>query len=392
MSKNIVLCCDGTGNDFHDPDTDSNVIKLYKVIAKVPNQVTYYHPGVGTMGAPNAPGWIGKQWSRLKGLAFGAGLMGMVADAYRFIMNEYQDGDRIFIFGFSRGAYAARALASVLHVFGLLHRGNENLVPYLLSLYARRTKEAKRRKPTFTAEADFKFSFASSVDVHFCGLWDTVSSYGWVYSPIDLPFAGQNPIIRTGRHAVSIDERRCCFQANLWGDCLPGQTIRQVWFVGVHSDVGGSYVEKEAGLSKITLDWMLFEARQHGLLMDENAVKLVLGGTKPVPEPFMPDYVEPSYKTPPHESLRKAWWILEYLPRRDPNKKEASLCLPRGKWRRQIPPGSLIHESVTLGESGRSFKDCRAEKWIPYLAARETQQSFADKGTVQPDGIAVARL
>jgi uncharacterized protein (DUF2235 family) len=254
VSKNIVICCDGTGNDFDDPCTDSNVIKLCKVLTKDSGQVAYYHPGVGTMGAPNARGWIDKEWSRLKGLAFGASLMEIVADAYEFLMKEYAPGDKIFLFGFSRGAYTARALGSVLQVFGLPRHGNEDLIPYVLRLYAKRTKEAKRRKPTFAAKDDFKYSFSRSVGIHFCEVWDAVSSYGWIYSPVDLPFAGQNPIIRTGRHAVSMDERRCCFQANLWGEALPGQDIRQVWFSGVHSDVGGSYPEPTAGLSKIALE------------------------------------------------------------------------------------------------------------------------------------------
>ena len=190
------------------------------------------------MGAPNARGRIEKEWTRAKGLAFGSGLLDNVADAYRYLMNKFEKNDRIFLFGFSRGAYTARAIASLLHVFGLLEGGNEGLIPYILRLYAKRTKETKRSAPTFTTEDNFKYAFSREVDVHFCGLWDTVSSYGWITSPIDLPFAGQNPIIRASRHAISIHEHRCCFQANLWGSALPDQDIRQVWFSGFHSDVG----------------------------------------------------------------------------------------------------------------------------------------------------------
>jgi uncharacterized protein (DUF2235 family) len=380
MSRNIVVCCDGTGNDFDDPNTDSNVIKLYKMLAQNREQAVFYHPGVGTMGAPTARGRIEKQWSRLKGLAFGAGLMDLVADAYRFLMEQYASGDNIFIFGFSRGAYAARAIASVLHVFGLLRQGNENLIPYILRLYTKRTKEAKRRQPTFDTENNFKYSFSRPVEIHFCGIWDTVSSYGWLYSPIDLPFAGQNPIIRTGRHAISIDERRCCFQANLWGEALPGQNMRQVWFTGAHSDVGGSYLECEAGLSKIALEWMLVEAQQYGLLIDGERAKLVLGYTKPVPERFIPDYVKPDNETPKHESLCGPWWILEYLLRRDPNSLGGGLCLPRGKWRRQIPQGSLIHQSVITGKYGRPLPPFGLiEKWQHYCAAATDDKQLQDR-------------
>src|SRR5580658_8284169 len=124
MSKNIVVCCDGTGNDFDDPTTDSNVVKLYQTLLINDAQIAYYHPGVGTMGSPQARGWFENHWTRLLGMAFGAGLLGNVADAYRYLMNNYEPGDQVFIFGFSRGAYTARALAGVLFVFGLLHRSN----------------------------------------------------------------------------------------------------------------------------------------------------------------------------------------------------------------------------------------------------------------------------
>lgn len=127
MPKNIVICCDGTGNEVGD--TNSNVVKLYGALIINNEQVGYYHPGVGTMGAPNAITRVGKQWTGLKGLAFGYGLMGNVGDAYKFLMNTYAEGDRIFLFGFSRGAYTVRAVAGVLHMFGLLCPGNEDRSP-----------------------------------------------------------------------------------------------------------------------------------------------------------------------------------------------------------------------------------------------------------------------
>lgn len=101
MAKNIVLCCDGTGNEFGDQN--SNVVKLYSTLLLNHEQAAYYHPGVGTMGSPQARGRLERTWTRLKGLAFGAGLIENVADAYRYLMNTYADGDRIFLFGFSGG-------------------------------------------------------------------------------------------------------------------------------------------------------------------------------------------------------------------------------------------------------------------------------------------------
>ncbi len=370
MPKNIVICCDGTGNSFDHPENDSNVVKLYNTLDIGPTQIAYYHPGVGTMGAPTARTRLEKEWTRAKGLGFGSGLLDNVADAYRYLMDKFEAGDQLFLFGFSRGAYTARAIGSLLHVFGLLEGGNEGLIPYILRLYAQRTKEAKQTTPTFSTEDNFKYSFSREVDVYFCGLWDTVSSYGWINSPIDLPFAGQNPIIRIGRHAISIHEHRCCFQANLWGPALPNQDIRQVWFSGVHADVGGSYDEKEAGLSKVTLEWMLVEAQGAGLKLDPNRANIVLGRL-PVPAPFLPPYVQPDAKATLHESLVKAWWLLEYFPRHDPRHEDRTWCFPQGKWIRKIPEGALIHQSVLDGgyATNRLPQQYLTEPWKPFPPA-----------------------
>jgi uncharacterized protein (DUF2235 family) len=113
--KRIVICCDGTGNSFDDLETESNVAKLYSGLTINSSQIAYYHPGVGTMGSPMSVDWLDKQWTRAKGLAFGAGLLANVGDAYRYLMDNYEDGDEIFLFGFSRGAFTARALGSLLH-------------------------------------------------------------------------------------------------------------------------------------------------------------------------------------------------------------------------------------------------------------------------------------
>src|SRR5689334_18988492 len=108
MPKSIVICSDGTGNEFGDHNC--NVVKLYgTLIIDSKQQFGYYHPGVGTMGAPTASDRVSKAWSIVMGLAFGTGLLANVGDAYRFLMNVYEDSDRVFLFGFSRGAYTARA-------------------------------------------------------------------------------------------------------------------------------------------------------------------------------------------------------------------------------------------------------------------------------------------
>jgi uncharacterized protein (DUF2235 family) len=380
MSKNIVLCCDGTGNGFDNPENDSNVVKLYNTLAIGPTQIAYYHPGVGTLGAPTARNRLEKEWSRVKGLGFGSGLLDNCADAYRYLMNKYEEGDRIFLFGFSRGAYTARAIGGLLHVFGLLEAGNDGLIPYILRLYSKITKEARRGTPTFKAEDNFKYAFSREVNVHFCGLWDTVSSYGWINSPIELPFAGQNPVIATGRHAISIHEHRCCFQSNLWGEPLAHQDIRQVWFSGVHSDVGGSYVESQAGLSKIAFEWMLVEAWIAKLEIDDERAEVVLGRIAP-PEDFLPRYVRPNASDTIHESLVKAWWLLEYFPRHDPRTHGATWQFPRGKWYRQIPEKSLIHKSVLDGGYGTDLlpKEHSIEPWIEFRSKKRSEIQERDE-------------
>jgi len=340
MPKNIVICCDGTGNEFGDHN--SNVVKLYSsLIVDGKQQVGYYHPGVGTMGAPTASNRISKLWSMAMGLAFGAGLLANVSDAYRYLMNVFEDGDRVYLFGFSRGAFTARALAGVLHMFGLLCPGNEGLIPYVIRIFARRTRKAKGMTHTFAVAEGFKATFCRPCPVHFVGVWDTVSSVGWVWDPLKLPYTAQNPDMANGRHAISIDERRCYFRNNLWGPSLPGQNIKQVWFAGVHSDVGGSYAYAECGLSQITLEWMLCEAISLGLLVDTGRANSALGRVRP-PPPIAPD---PRGQT--HNSLTVWWWTLEFLPHSyyDPLLKRARWRIPLGA-RRVIPDGSMVHSTV----------------------------------------------
>ncbi len=206
MAKSIVVCCDGTGNQFGK--NNSNVLKLYSTLVIRPGvQTAYYHPGVGTMGARNALSTVGKLWTRVRGLAFGYGLSDNIADAYQFLMSEFEDKDKVYLFGFSRGAYTVRALCGMLHMFGLLRPGNEGMIPYAMRLFKR------RKDDKFELGAKFKKTFSRECKPHFLGVWDTVSSVGWVLDPIGLkpgalPYTAQFSDIPIVRHAVSIDERR----------------------------------------------------------------------------------------------------------------------------------------------------------------------------------------
>jgi hypothetical protein len=234
-----------------------------------------------------------------------------------------------------------RALGGILHMFGLLHPGNNGLIPYIIRLYARTSRKARGMKHTFDVARGFEETFCRDCAVHFVGVWDTVSSVGWIWDPVWLPFTGQNPAIVNARQAISIDERRCYFRDKPWGAALPGQNMKQVWFAGVHSDVGGSYPDLQSGLSQIALEWMLCEAASFGLLVDAEKVRMVLGRIPP-PPPVAPD---PAAKA--HNSLTWKWWILEILPHSyyDQAARRKKWRIPLGA-RREIPDGSVLHESV----------------------------------------------
>jgi uncharacterized protein (DUF2235 family) len=334
MAKNIVICCDGTGNEFGAEN--SNVVKLYRMLKHDSSQVTYYHPGVGTMGARSALSRIGKAWTKLIGKAFGYGLSENIADAYQFLMRNYEPGDRIYVFGFSRGAYTARALCGMLYILGLITPGNEGQIPYAIRLI-------KRRKINFDVAEDFKRTFSIDCPVHFIGVWDTVSSVGWVYNAVRFPFTAKNPGLNIVRHAVSIDERRAFFRQNLFVQAKPQQDIQEVWFPGVHSDVGGSYPEDKSQLSKGALKWMVCEAERALLLLHADIRAEVLGGKAP--------YVKPDAATKNiHESLLWYWWPAEFWPKfkrkQVGDKWKTRIRLNLGRRRRPIQEGSLVHVSV----------------------------------------------
>jgi hypothetical protein len=370
--KKIVICCDGTGNDFAAPNSDpnnksagqnSNVVKLYTALQIDNDQVAYYHPGVGTMGAPTATHRWSRWWSQFKGVAFGAGFRDNVLDAYRYLMEVYNDNgghgneDEVYIFGFSRGAYTARALAGFLHGYGLLCKGNDGHIAYAWRMYV--AQHDDRDHSEVQPDASFKETFShKGFKIHFMGVWDTVSSVGWISTPLRLFNLAQNDTIMRGRHAVSIDEHRCFFQDNLWGDPLEGQDLLQVWFAGVHSDIGGSYPQPESGLSDITLRWMLAEVgllpddagnypQGPGILLNKPHLDLVLGTLPDSLEDLDLLYVPPTSSTL-HNSMAPKWWLLEAIPHIYYNKDdgEEQHRVPLGLRRRQLPAGSVVHESV----------------------------------------------
>ena len=331
MPKKIVLCLDGTSNKYAAANT--NVVKLYAMLDRTrPDQLSYYQPGIGTIPPPGVWGKF-KQWfiTRLD-LAFAWLLSNHVSDAYRFLMRYYQDGDLIFIFGFSRGAYTARVLAGMLHKVGLLTQGNEELIPFAWDMF-------KRRDPEL---ADgFKKTFSRPVQIHFLGLWDTVSSVGWVpWASRHFQFTENNPDVDIVRHAVALDERRVYFVQNLWG-IVPAD-LEQVWFAGVHCDVGGGYPEDKSGLSAIALQWMVGKAEAAGLIFDPAMKAEVL------PSRSTARYAAPNAEGEKNESLTGLWWIVEYLPKRykDPANNFAPRWMLHAGRPRHVNPKAKVYKSV----------------------------------------------
>jgi len=286
-------------------------------------------------------------------MAVGYGLENDIRDAYAFLTQAYEPGDRIYLFGFSRGAFTVRAVASLIHWYGLIRKDNNPLIPYAIRMLMG-IQKAQGSSVAVSNYFDLAKQFSETMacakpSIHFVGVWDTVSSVGWVDNPLHLPGEANNPDIEIGRHAVSIDERRAFFRSHLWvpptDPAKPRgpQDVKQVWFPGVHCDVGGGYQEEESGISKYALKWMIDEGKAAGLLIDPSKESDVLGITPgSTYAPARPDAKK-------HRSLAGLWNIAEFIPKRHWNSVkqcwEHRMNLYR---RRQIPPASLVHESAYL--------------------------------------------
>jgi uncharacterized protein (DUF2235 family) len=402
VAKNIVICCDGTGNEIGT--TISNVLKLFRILETNERQRVYYNPGVGTIGQQNA-------WQRFRqkargvfGLATGQGLDDDVLSAYRFLCSCYEEGDRVWLFGFSRGAYTVRVLAAFTHMMGLLPRDQLNLAGYAFSVYKRSSAASRkeqmrsdaqppstpretsggdgddgdddeRRSPALEAAWHFsRVAGGKPVRFAFLGVWDTVAS---VIVPRDdtllpdlqtLRFTRTNPTIPTVRHAMALDERRRMFRLNRWIEPQPfrpdpfrkssevPQDIRQVWFAGVHADIGGGYPETESALSKYPLAWMIEEAAAKGLLVNRAMINhLVLGKPR---KGSRHTYVSPDFTGPIHNSMTLGWKLLEYLPKKAKwHEWPARRILLGWYWPcaepRPVPENALIHWSAIARRDAR---------------------------------------
>ncbi|MEA2344289.1 MAG: hypothetical protein QOF63_2458 [Thermoanaerobaculia bacterium] len=282
MPSSIVICCDGTWNSADQEKKKvkvngeeveeicvTNVLKiacrLCKRTKNGEHQIVYYDQGVGT----------GNLADRIGGGAFGDGLTANINDTYRFLIANYEPGDRIYIFGFSRGAYTARSIAGMIRRCGILRRDAVRQYPEARALYASGTPA--------TDPIAVKFREANAIEpetpIQCIGVWDTVGALGIPLrafgsanqKKFQFMDTGLSHVVKFAFHALAVDEHRHPFLPTLW-ETKPDidQTVQQVWFAGAHSDVGGGYPEQ--GLSDLALDWMMDAAKTAGLEVDAGVV------------------------------------------------------------------------------------------------------------------------
>ena len=305
--KRIAIFADGTWNS-PEKGGATNVLRMTRAVqpeAGGVEQVAFYDWGVGT------------DRKKLTGGISGVGIDKNIMDCYRFIVHNYDAGDQLFFFGFSRGAYTVRSLAGFIRNCGLLRRPHAHRIGEAFKLYRKRTKASGPNESEAKAFRR-RYAVADITPIEFVGAWDTVGSLG-----IPVPFWGTlndrkflfhdtepSKIVQHARHAVSIDENREDFKPVLWS-AKPSIDLQQVWFAGVHSDVGGGY--KNHGLSDCASHWMVQEAASFGLQFESHFLDTI----KPKPSSKMHnerngiylarDSIVREISGPVHSSVKERW-------------------------------------------------------------------------------------
>jgi len=301
--KRLIFCFDGSWNRLSGP-IPTNVVLTAESITPVAQdgvtQIIHYDPGVGT-----------GEDDKWKGGLFGEGLIDKIADGYTFLAFNYEPGDEVFVFGFSRGAFTARAFVGLIRQVGIVQRKHASKISDAIDLY-------KARKPGESHDAvqylNFRASYspqlcidqdedawrvqncpgyatgsASVLRIKYVGVWDTVAAVGMPSDLFIAPFANRHeqyfdsdlsPLVVSARHAVAIDEQRTTFIPTLWPNFrelnaslgfhngAADAPYQQKWFPGHHGSVGGGYVDR--GLSDGALVWILDGALRMGLVVDRD--------------------------------------------------------------------------------------------------------------------------
>jgi len=282
--RKLIICCDGTWNERDTPGAITNVAKMARAIRPIDDQgisqLVYYHPGVGT----------GNRLDRMLGGGLGVGLSANVQSAYSFLVDNFEYGDFLYFFGFSRGAFTARSLAGLVSLVGLLQKKDMEHFPNVYEIYRSRD----HRKILLSGASDIEIMAAAAklfpegagngqnekllaaisnarpTAIFFVGVWDTVGSLGapapfnWIAgSRFNFHNTDLSENVIFAYHAVAIDEERASFRPTLWTRRVRTEkdrprVLEQVWFAGCHSNVGGGY--EDCGLSDITFLWMASKA------------------------------------------------------------------------------------------------------------------------------------
>ncbi len=289
--KRLIVCCEGTWQRLDSPDA-SNVLKMTQSIQATDDcgiqQIVFYDQGIGTEG---------DLIEQLGGGAFGWGIDQKIKAAYRFLCLNYHEGDEIYLFGFSRGAYTVRCLSGLIYCAGLLKRQYIHKAPQAYELYRDRHSTTK---PSGEIAIAFRQNYGEHVPIHALCCWDTVGSLGIPdlipHFPLDNLINRKyeffdtqiNRLVQNAFHAVAIDEVRKSFSVTPM-DRSDGATthIEQLWFVGDHGCIGGGSAATY-GLSDITLEWMMQRVESLGLALNRQHLEV----------PIKPDFNLPFNNTP----------------------------------------------------------------------------------------------
>jgi len=357
MSKNIVVLSDGTGADG-GRNSDSNVYRLFKMLEnRTDQQIAFYDRGVGAQSdsspffVPSQVPWLASFLRQISGRGFARNVL----DCYKFIFDNYSPGDHIFLFGFSRGAATVRSVSGFMDLFGVLPKSRPELIGRAFKLY----KEPDPGKRKLTADEFCKHHHPMWTRIKFLGVWDTVFSVGgpyeWLSVPVNYISLWRHRFhnlllsksVEHARHALAIDEKRYAFRPQLWNELdklKDYQTVSQVWFTGVHSDIGGGY-DDDQGLADIPLIWMIKEAQQFGLrLYSSHKVE-----------------ISPGAEAEKHDSFEGAWKYLGTKVR---------------SWNLDDPP--TVHESVKI----RDQEEPGDSPWI--LADTHSTEPWPDEHRLSP--------
>jgi uncharacterized protein (DUF2235 family) len=293
MGKNVAVFLDGTRNRL-GKNGGTNVFALHEMaLAAGGTQKCLYVTGVGAervkttvIDALRRRAMLGEEYepinTRAAGRLFGAlagyGIGGRIKEAYAFIVDHYDqaEGDKLFLFGFSRGAFAARSLAGFIGQIGLLFRYHLSHVPEAYELYRSGASRTLLEK-NYARMLGRQVRLGEGFRVYMIGVWDTVGALGLPPPFQKIAWRTDHHLTRTmpdnvthGRHALALHELRTIFAPVPWMRSNNGQSLKQVWFAGAHADVGGGY--EGSTLSTIPLMWMAFEAEKLGLSLSHVVV------------------------------------------------------------------------------------------------------------------------